>query len=433
MPAPEIDAGGAFRGLRSRLGASLLHENRRQTNTWERDALAELRAGDADQALDSYVAHDRVHQASTDHQARELLVEEWMNARAEGEDVLMVASRLADVDDLNGRARRILQDEGYLGPDQIRAGRHAFAEGDEVLALRNDYRLGVLNGTRAVIDRIDTDEQALVVVTDSNERREIPFEYVAAGHLTHGYATTIHKAQGATVDRCLILADDTASREHAYTALSRGRHGNDLFVVTDDPRVEERHAQELQADRFDGLRSAIRRTGGKRLALDDLDIPSVSRLDQLRADRQQVKAKLGPVPPAMSFDTRRLMDEHGRATHSFEDAQRRLRLARDDLADLGPIGRRTHPGKRRAIEQRIADFEAEIAHTEAKLAGIGDQLAERAPAIRQRATWEHDHRPDLDRLDNLDRRIDMVQRLDNIASRGLERGLERSQGIELGL
>lgn len=50
---PEIDAGGAFRGLRARLGASVLADNRRQVDRWERDALAELRHGDPDQAIDS--------------------------------------------------------------------------------------------------------------------------------------------------------------------------------------------------------------------------------------------------------------------------------------------------------------------------------------------------------------------------------------------
>jgi hypothetical protein len=152
---PEIDAGGAFRGLRSRLGASVLTENRRQVDQWERESLSELRHGDSDQALDSYLAHGRVHQAARDEQARELLVEEWINAHLEGEDALMVASRLRDVDDLNARARRVLQDEGYLGADQIRVGSRAFAEGDQVLALRNDYPLGLLNGTRGTIECID--------------------------------------------------------------------------------------------------------------------------------------------------------------------------------------------------------------------------------------------------------------------------------------
>src|SRR3546814_9187410 len=132
------------------------------------------------------------------------------------------------------------------------------------MALRNDYQRGLRNGTRGVIDRIDPDRQHLIMVTDRNERREVSFEYLAAGHLTHGYATTIHKAQGATVDRCLILADDTATREHAYTALSRGRHSNDLYLTSQDHRVDERHAHETQTDPLDGLRAAIGRSGARR-------------------------------------------------------------------------------------------------------------------------------------------------------------------------
>jgi ATP-dependent exoDNAse (exonuclease V) alpha subunit len=112
---PEIEAGGTFRGLQQRLGASQLADNRRQTDDWERATLAELRTGDPERAIDDYIGHDRVHQAATGDAVRYELVDEWMNARVEGEDVLMVAARLADVDDLNRRARYVLRDECHLG------------------------------------------------------------------------------------------------------------------------------------------------------------------------------------------------------------------------------------------------------------------------------------------------------------------------------
>ena len=209
-----------------------------------------------------------------------------MNARLfDDEDALMVAARLADVDDLNRRARQALRDEGYLGDDRVVLAGRGFAEGDDVLALRNDYRLGLLNGTRAVIEQIDTSRHQMTLGTDTGEQLVVPFAYAEAGHLTHGYATTIHKAQGATVDRCLVLLDDTTSREHAYTALSRGRHGNDLFVVAEDRRSEERHAAEIERDPLDDLRQAIRRSAGKRMALDEIEPPPASTLDQLRRER----------------------------------------------------------------------------------------------------------------------------------------------------
>lgn len=430
---PEIDAGGAFRGLRARLGASLLTQNRRQADQWERQSLGELRHGNVDQALDSYLAHGRVHQAASDDQARELLVEEWINAHLEGEDVLMVASHLHDVDDLNGRARRILQEEGYLGADEIRVGCRAFSEGDQVRALRNDYGLGLLNGTRGTIHHIDLEREHLVITTEANVHRAVPFEYLASGHLTHGYATTIHKAQGSTVDRCLILADDTATREHAYTALSRGRHSNELYFVAEDRRVEERHAREVHADPLAGLRAAIGRSGAKNLALDHLTPAPSSTLDALQDQRRRLIERLGPEPPDMSTDVRRLIDQQRRVQDSLQDARRRLHRAEQDLDQLGPIRRRTFRSQRREVEQRITRFTAEVRQVETKLATIGSRIAEHGPGIGERSDWETCHAVELDLLDRLDHQIDMIHRLDNIAQHTVERRLERDHGVELGL
>jgi hypothetical protein len=429
---PEIDAGGAFRSLRARLGASGLTENRRQSEQWERDALAELRTGDSDQAVDTYLAHDRVHRAATDRDAREQMVEEWMNARLfDDQGALMVAARLADVDDLNRRARQALSDEGYLGQDRVVLGGRGYAEGDDVLALRNEYHLGLLNGTRAVVEQIDTTRHEMAVAADTGEHLIIPFAYAEAGHLTHGYATTIHKAQGATVDRCLILLDDTTSREHAYTALSRGRNGNVVYVVAEDRRTEERHTAEIAPDPLDDLRRAVRRSAGKELALDQLDQPPVSALDQLRREREALRRRLGDGPPDPSREHRGLSDSRSREQHYREGAQWRLDTARKSLDDLGPISRRTHRSQRRELERRIDGFEADLERHDAKLADLEGQLREMAPAILARGDWVRAHRTELDRADVLDRRIDLGVRLERVAERQIERDLGRDLGLGL--
>ncbi|MBW3647411.1 MAG: hypothetical protein KY440_06510, partial [Actinobacteria bacterium] len=69
-----------------------------------------------------------------------------------------------------------------------------------MIAGRNDYRLGLLNGTRGTVTEVDVRRRALTVLTHEGRTIEVRFPYLAAGHLTHGYATTVHKAQGATVD-----------------------------------------------------------------------------------------------------------------------------------------------------------------------------------------------------------------------------------------
>ncbi len=434
---PEIDAGGASRGLRTRLGASVLNENRRQTQSWERDALADLRAGDPDRALDSYLSHDRIHQAASPGDARDLLVAAWFAARQGGEEVLMVAARLSEVDALNGRARRILRDEGLLGPDQIVLAGRRFAPGDEVLALRNDYRLGVLNGTRAHLDHINTHHQHLLLVADDDTRLAVPFDYVEAGHLTHGYATTIHKAQGATVDRCFVLLDDTTSREHTYTALSRGRHGNDLFLTAVDQRGEDRHAPELDHDPLDRLRGSVRRSTAKDLALDQLHPPDsvlpgeVSSLERLRRQRDRLRARLADGRADRSREHHDLADAHRREQRYRDDTRQRRDGALQDLQRLGPIGRRTHPARRRELETRIERFDTEITGHEVTLRTLEARLAELEPAVTERRAWERTHVGDLDRLQNLEVQIELTEHLDRLAVRTVEGGLEVDMGLEL--
>ena len=77
---PELEAGGAFRGLVNRGLAIELTENHRQVNPWERAALDELRDGRAEQALARYQAHDRIHVESTPERSRARLVADWWAA-----------------------------------------------------------------------------------------------------------------------------------------------------------------------------------------------------------------------------------------------------------------------------------------------------------------------------------------------------------------
>ena len=342
----------------------------------------------------------------------------------------MVAGRLADIDDLNRRARTLLRDEGYLDADQVVLAGRAFAEGDDVLALHNDYRVGVLNGTRGLIQQIDAERRAMTVTTDDRERLTIPFAYAAAGHLTHGYATTIHKAQGLTVDRCYVLADDAATLEHAYTALSRGRHHNELFVVHDDHRHDERHGPEIEPDSIDRLRRAIGRTVSQHMAIDQTDQPT-SRLETLRQERDQLQRHLGDGPPDPGRDHRRLSEERRREQAARDGACGRRDQARRELDRLGPIGRLTRRAARTEVEHRLARFELDIERHEVKLAGLDRRLNELAPAMLTRHDWERAHRPELDRLSTLERHIELEHGFQRVAQRERQRGLEPGHGIEL--
>src|SRR5690606_1187282 len=77
-------------------------------------------------------------------------------------------------------------------------------------------------------------------------------DYLDAGHVTHGYATTIHKAQGMTVDRCLTLGTDDLYREAGYVALSRGRTANILYAVG-GPGIDDDLTHAPQHDATDAV------------------------------------------------------------------------------------------------------------------------------------------------------------------------------------
>lgn len=224
---PEIEAGGAFRVLAESLGASRLEENRRQTAAWEHQALDQLRAGRAGEALVAYVEHDRVHLHDSTGAARAALVAGWLEARSSGADAQMYAFRRSDVEDLNLLARDALARQGALGDELAEGAGRLFATGDEVLFLRNDRRMGVTNGLRGKLT--GANEDGLVVLTTKGER-VVPLDYVEDGHLAHGYATTVHKSQGATVERAFVLGTEAIYREAGYVAMSRAKEGSDLYV-----------------------------------------------------------------------------------------------------------------------------------------------------------------------------------------------------------
>jgi conjugative relaxase-like TrwC/TraI family protein len=251
---PELAAGGAFYALARHLHAATLIENRRQSKAWEREALDQLRAGQIEPALNSYTAAGRINTAPSTAEQREALVTAWWAAQQQqsrGGETVMLAARRADVADLNERARTMMIANGRLtGPSvsvHTEHGQRNFATGDIVIARRNNYRAGILNGQRGTITHIDPERRS-VTLTVRQRQVTVGANYLEAGSLDHGYALTIHQAQGLTTGRTLILGNDSLYRESGYVALSRGRERNDLYTATQpdnlDPVLHDGHVPE---------------------------------------------------------------------------------------------------------------------------------------------------------------------------------------------
>jgi ATP-dependent exoDNAse (exonuclease V) alpha subunit len=266
----EIEAGGAFRALARRLPLIELTENRRQTATWERDALALLREGDGRRALQLYEGQGRIERGEDVDEVRRRLVADWWSAR-DPDEALMIAFRRVDVADLNGRARALMRASGRLGPAELELPSGAFAVGDRVRLRRNDRRLGVANGERAMVVAVDV-ENGTLALDVGGRRVALDRAYLeltsdrAGASIVHGYAITGHSAQGMTCDRAFVLVTSEASREWCYTALSRGRQSNRIYAVA--PEDERLEYAPTRGRRRDVLADAFSRSDAQTLASD---------------------------------------------------------------------------------------------------------------------------------------------------------------------
>jgi Ti-type conjugative transfer relaxase TraA len=245
-----IEAGAAFRSIHERHGGVEIHEVRRQREDWQRDATRDLATGRTGAAIHAYDRHDMVHEAQTREQARDDLIDRWDRDRQASPDSsrIILTHTNAEVRELNEAARDRMREAGDLGEDvrvTVERGERSFAAGDRVMFLQNERGLGVKNGTLGTIEQVST--QSMTVRTDDG--RGISFNLKDYDRIDHGYAATIHKAQGMTVDRTHVLATPGMDAHGSYVALSRHRDGMDLHYGRDDFAGQDKLVNTLSRDR----------------------------------------------------------------------------------------------------------------------------------------------------------------------------------------
>ena len=251
-----IEAGAAFRSIHERHGGAEIEAVRRQREDWQRDATRDLATGRTRDAIHAYDGHDMVHQAQTREQARDDLIERWDRNRHAAPDAsrIILTHTNAEVRELNEAARERMREAGDLGEDvrvTVNRGERTFAVGDRVMFLQNERGLAVKNGTLGTIE--DVSAQSMTVRTDDG--RSVSFDLKDYDSIDHGYAATIHKAQGMTVDRTHVLATPGMDAHGSYVALSRHRDRVDLHYGRDDFASQDRLMATLSRDRAKDMAS----------------------------------------------------------------------------------------------------------------------------------------------------------------------------------
>lgn len=224
-----IDAGGIFRSLSDNLGYASLTDIRRQKSESDRAMIHDLINGRSDDVIKSLAERGMLEVAPTEN-VYNVIVDQWANELNPDaiHQSLILAGTKADVYKVNMLARDSLTQLHRLHSEVLVATEHGervMAVGERILFTRNSRALGVKNGQTGIMTKWSLDHLGNLILdikTDAGKTVSVnPAQY---GHIDYGYALSVHKAQGQTVDKVyLLISDVMTDREWAYVATSRHR------------------------------------------------------------------------------------------------------------------------------------------------------------------------------------------------------------------
>ncbi len=359
-----IEAGAAFRSIAERHGSVEITDIRRQREDWQRDATRHLATGRTGEALLAYDEHGHVHAAETREQARGRLIYRWDRDRvaAPAATRIILTHTNDEVQALNQAARERLRVAGQLGEDvALRAerGQRAFASGDRIMFLKNERGLGVKNGSLGIVQNVTSARMAVML----DDGRAVAFDLKDYNRIDHGYAATIHKAQGMTIDRAHVLATPGLDRHAAYVALSRHRDHVDLHYGRDDFAEASKLVRALSRDRAKDMASDYTRAFADRRQI-RLPEPVVQKAKIAPARDPFAGLDLRPVAPS---PPRGMFHGMGIATPQpvgivqplgLESAVQRFARATADIMRMRKDGYTELPHQRIAFDKARAALDA---------------------------------------------------------------------------
>lgn len=384
-----------------------IHRFRRR---WEQAASLRLRAGNPE-ALDAYFQHGRVDTGTFDALAADA-ARQWIDCRAAGRSVAVVAETNEHVDALNQAIQELRREHRQMGERSVRiAGGESAAVGDVVVTRRNNRELRtsrgepVRNRDRWTVTAVGRDGSLTVSHEQGHGQVRLPVEY-AHEHVRLGYAATAHGHQGDTVDVSLTVVTAATTHRSLYVGATRGRDLNRLLVVTEDPGLARDVLEEV-------------------LTNDRADLPAVAQRRHLasqepRDARETAEARVAAARRAFA-ETEQRTEPHLRplrdAEKAVEDAQRGVwtaRLTADDAPAL----------RRRAANRQLAPAESSLADARERL---GHARRDAAPHLAEIAAAS-------DQLQSAERDLSTArlrERLDQLTRPAPQRSLDRGHGIEL--
>jgi hypothetical protein len=248
-----IERGGLFSEMRQRHGAAEITEVTRQKVDWQRQAARDLAEGRFAEAVGAFDRAGAITWTDKQEQARGALVAAWTRDAEErpGASRFVFAYTNRDVDTLNAELRQVRRDRGELtGADvelDTKHGPAAFAVGDRVQFTDTDKRRHIYNGNAGTITGLDARTGQITARLDAagGAGREVTWSADEFEGFRHGYAGTIYKGQGKTLDRTYLYHTEHWRAAASYVALTRQRESAQVFVARETARDAPQLARQM--------------------------------------------------------------------------------------------------------------------------------------------------------------------------------------------
>jgi hypothetical protein len=249
-----IERGGLFTEMRQRHGAADISEITRQRVDWQREAAHDLAEGRFTDAVAAFDKAGAITWTNDQEDARTALVAAWKRdtAAQPAATRFVFAYTNRDVDLLNAELRQVRRDRGELGGSDVRFetkhGPAEFAPGDRVQFTDTLKPARIYNGNVGTITAIDAETGVIRARLDAaagQPGREVMWSASEFAGFRHGYAGTIYKGQGKTLDHTYLYHTHHWRAAASYVALTRQRESAQVFVARETARDAVQLARQM--------------------------------------------------------------------------------------------------------------------------------------------------------------------------------------------
>ena len=305
-----LGPGHPIRLLREAIGASTLSHIYRQREAWAREAPQAFARGDAAAALKAFDEHGLIEFHDGLKPTVDALADAWQQARLSrpNEQITVLTKSNAEARAVAAVLRDRLKREGVVGAREVllpavdaSGNPHTLpvAAGDTLIALRRVDRLGVVNGTPLVVERVKVarlTKKVTITARRGDEIIQITPEDIADGkgrvRLANGLVSTIFRAQGATVDQAFVLLNEKFDRHDSYVSASRARGDTRFFCSRSlDSSIRassgDFHIEIDDTQRLDHLTQRLSRERVKTTTLDLIDVAEFAKAHIKRERNRQ--------------------------------------------------------------------------------------------------------------------------------------------------